>query len=92
MAYETLILPAKCDRQAADNLLPDLRVAVAAGDVVVDGRAVVQFGQAMLQLLLSARKTSVTHRSVLTVSASDAMCATLALARAEHLLDHGTGR
>lgn len=92
MAPSTLILPARCDRQAAGDLLPQLLEAVAAGDVVIDGSAVVQFGQSMLQLLLSARKMSSRHQTALTISASGAMGATLAVVGADHLLDNGNVR
>ncbi|WP_374130174.1 STAS domain-containing protein [Sphingomonas sp. 28-62-20] len=87
-----MILPARCDRQAAGDLLPQLLEAVAAGDVVIDGSAVVQFGQSMLQLLLSARKMSSRLQTALTISASDAMGATLAMIGAEYLLDNGIVR
>lgn len=92
MAHSTLILPSRCDRQAVDDLLPELRAAVAAGDVVIDGGNVIQFGQAMLQTLLSARKMASTCQTTLSVSASDAMRATLTMIGAEHLLDGGTAR
>lgn len=89
MTQSTLILPARCDRQAADDLLPKLREALAAGDVVIDGKAVVQFGQAMLQLLIGARRTAWQRQTTLTVFASDAIRATLATIGAEHLIEGG---
>ena len=92
MAPPILILPARCDRQAADELLPRLREAVASGDVTVDGSAVVQIGKAMLQLLLSARKTASVRRAALTMSMSDAMLTSLKTIGADHLFDNGNMR
>lgn len=92
MAMTTLMLPTRCDAQAAAALLGELRAAVATGDVVVDGAHVAHFGQAMLQLLLSARKTLATQRRAMTVTASPVMQAALATADAEHLLDDGSTR
>ncbi|MFA6122195.1 MAG: STAS domain-containing protein [Sphingomonas sp.] len=92
MPHSTLILPARCDRQAVDDLIPELRAAVAAGDVMIDGGGVVQFGQAMLQVLFGARKMAFAHQTALTVSASDAMRATLTMIGADHLLDGGDAR
>ncbi|MBY0306287.1 MAG: STAS domain-containing protein [Sphingomonas sp.] len=92
MTHSTLVLPARCDRQAADDLLPKLRESLAAGDVVIDGKAVVQLGQSMLQLLLSARKTAWKNQTALTVSASEAIRATLATIGAEHLIQGGKSR
>jgi anti-anti-sigma regulatory factor len=89
MAIHTLTLPSRCDRQAAEALLPDLRSAVAAGAVAIDGSDVMHFGQAMLQLLLSARKTLAAQGLSLPVTASPAMQAALATADAEHVLDDG---
>lgn len=83
----TIDLPARADRAAAETLLPVLRDAAQAGDVSIDGRAVVQLGQAMVQLLIAARRAAETagHRFVL--DPSEAMAATLAMAGAEALLD-----
>lgn len=53
----TIVLPDRCDRGAADALLPDLLATVGSGPVLLDGSGVRQVGQAMLQLLLSARRT-----------------------------------
>lgn len=92
MAPSILTLPARCDRQAADELFPRLREAVASGDVAIDGSAVIQMGHAMLQLLLSARKTASVQRAALTVSMSDAMLTSLKAIGADHLFDDGTMR
>ena len=50
-------LPARCDMMAVQELLP--RLAAASGSQVldIDGRAVTQAGQALLQLLVSARRS-----------------------------------
>lgn len=53
---QTVILPERCDRAAAEALLPDFVEAMGAGGVEVDARAVRQVGHSMLQLLASARK------------------------------------
>jgi len=50
-------LPARCDRAAAEALLPELSARAAQGPVEIDASAVQQVGQAMLQLLVSARRT-----------------------------------
>lgn len=49
-------LPERCDRAAAQALLPDLVEALGAGTTTIDGSAVRQIGHAALQLLASARK------------------------------------
>lgn len=58
-SMSAVILPARCDRATAEALLPELAAAAASasGPVEIDGRNVEQIGQAMLQLLLSARRT-----------------------------------
>lgn len=50
-------LPARCDRAAADALLPELVAAQGEDRIAVDGRNVQQIGQSVLQLLLSARQS-----------------------------------
>ena len=50
-------LPAQCNRAAAESLLPELLCALDSGRIEIDGRQVEQIGQAMLQLLLSARRS-----------------------------------
>ncbi len=51
------VLPARCDMAAVQDLLP--RLAAAAGPEImeIDGRGVTQVGQALLQVLVSARRT-----------------------------------
>ena len=50
-------LPARCDRAAAEALLPEFQAALGAGVVTIDASATEQIGQAMLQLLVSARRS-----------------------------------
>ena len=62
MSTIAIALPARSDRGAAEWLLPELIArldADAAGPIVIDGSAVVQIGQAMLQVLLSLRSSCV---------------------------------
>ena len=55
----TITLPSRCDRAAAEALLPELQAALGSGNLAIDGSAVGQVGQAMLQLLVSARFSGV---------------------------------
>lgn len=50
-------LPARCDRAAAEALLPEFQAALGGGVVIIDATATEQIGQAMLQLLVSARRS-----------------------------------
>ncbi|WP_068089675.1 STAS domain-containing protein [Novosphingobium rosa] len=50
-------LPARCDRAAAQAILPELQAALGSGPLQIDASATEQVGQAMLQVLLSARRT-----------------------------------
>jgi anti-anti-sigma regulatory factor len=52
-----IILPPRCDRAAAAALLTELAAVQGSGRIAIDGAQVEQVGQAMLQLLLSARRT-----------------------------------
>lgn len=54
---QTIILPDRCDRGAAEALLPEFTAACAGGPVLVDGGAVTHASLAMLQLLTSARRS-----------------------------------
>lgn len=85
-------LPVRCHRDAADAMLPLLREGLAAGDIAIDGGEVAQLGQAMLQLLLSARKAATNQGVAFAITASDAMRAALSSAGAGHLLDEGMSR
>jgi len=51
----TITLPQRCDRAAAEALLPELVAALGPAPIEIDGRDVMQIGLAMLQLLVSAR-------------------------------------
>ncbi len=51
----TITLPSRCDRAATEALLPELQAALGGGTLTIDGSAATQVGQAMLQLLVSAR-------------------------------------
>lgn len=53
----TLTLPATCDRAAAVALLPELAAMAGGVPLEIDGSAVTHVGQAMLQVLLSARRS-----------------------------------
>ncbi|WP_420381473.1 chemotaxis protein CheX [Novosphingobium sp.] len=55
----TISLPARCDRAAAQALLPQMiavQTVEVQGNLRIDARACTRIGQAMLQLLLSARR------------------------------------
>ncbi len=53
----TITLPERCDRAAAEALLPEFIAALGSGPLTIDASATKQCGQAMLQLLVSARRT-----------------------------------
>jgi anti-anti-sigma regulatory factor len=53
----TITLPARCDRAATEALLPEFQAALGTGALSIDASATEQIGQAMLQLLISARRT-----------------------------------
>lgn len=52
-----ITLPERCDRAAAEALLPEFVAALGTGPLQIDASATRQCGQAMLQLLVSARRT-----------------------------------
>lgn len=52
---QTIILPDHCDRAAIEELLPAIRAAAEAGPIRIDAGAVSHAGQALVQLLASAR-------------------------------------
>lgn len=56
-AMPTITLPARCDRAAAEALLPELIAALGAGAMQIDGTACTHVGQAMFQVLVSARRS-----------------------------------
>ena len=53
----TITLPARCDRAAAEALHPEFVASLGDGATRIDASAVTQIGQAMLQLLVSARRS-----------------------------------
>lgn len=53
----TFTLPSRCDRAAAEALLPEMVAALGTGPLHIDARECTQIGQAMLQVLVSARRT-----------------------------------
>ena len=53
----TITLPSRCDRAAAEALLPEMVAALGSGMLHIDARECTQIGQIMLQLLVSARRT-----------------------------------
>lgn len=53
-----IALPAQCGTAAAEDLRTALLDAAQAGAVRVDASAVASLGQAVLQLLLAARRTA----------------------------------
>lgn len=66
----TIILPADCGRDSALTVLEQLRAA-AAGPPAIDASAVQTIGQAMLQVLLAARRD---HPSLAIANPSPALC------------------
>ena len=57
----TISLPPRCDRAVAQAVLPQILAAQNAatqeGGLTIDARACTAIGQAMLQVLISARRT-----------------------------------
>lgn len=51
-------LPARCDRATVESLLPEFVAAMGAPSLRVDASQVTHAGQALLQLLVSARRSS----------------------------------
>lgn len=66
---QTITLPDRCDRGAAEILLPELANACASGPVRIDASAASHMSLAMLQLLASARRSS----EALAITASPAL-------------------
>ena len=52
-----LTLPRRCDRAATAAMVPEFVAASGRSPIEIDGSAVTQVGQAMLQLLASARRS-----------------------------------
>ncbi len=53
----TITLPQRCDRAAAEALLPEMIAALGSGPLKIDARDCTVIGQVMLQVLVSARRT-----------------------------------
>ena len=53
----TITLPSRCDRAAAEALLPEMVASLGSGPLHIDARECTQIGLAMLQVLVSARHT-----------------------------------
>ncbi len=53
----SISLPARCDRATVESLLPEF-VAAMGAPIRVDASQVTHAGQALLQLLVSARRSS----------------------------------
>lgn len=53
----SITLPARCDRAAAEAIWPELVAAMGSRPTAIDGSAVEHVGQAVLQLLVSARRS-----------------------------------
>jgi hypothetical protein len=53
----TITLPSRCDRAAAEAVLPAMIASLGSGPLHIDARECTQIGQAMLQLLVSARRS-----------------------------------
>ncbi len=86
-----MTLPSRCDRASAIAMHGELRDQLRAGPVTIDGSDVAQLGQAMLQLLLSARQTANRHGQSLTVTLSEKMRATLTNVGADPDMLSGNG-
>lgn len=52
-----ILLPECCDRAVAEALLPQFVSAMGAAPTEIDGGSVTHIGQAMLQVLVSARRS-----------------------------------
>ena len=53
-----ITLPARCDRAAAEALLPEFQTVQGSGVLHIDASQTTQIGPAMLQLLVAARRGS----------------------------------
>jgi len=79
-------LPARCDRTAAEALLPQMLAAQGQDALQIDASAAQQIGQAMLQLLVSARRTG----AGATIVPSPALIDTARLTGLDSVLFDGT--
>ena len=53
----SISLPPRCDRATVESLLPEFTAAVGADSLRIDASQVTHLGQALLQLLVSARRS-----------------------------------
>ena len=81
----TITLPARCDRAAAEALLPEFQAAQGAGPIDIDASETRQIGQAMLQILISARRSGDGAR----IKASPALIEAARLTGLDQLLFEG---
>ncbi len=51
-------LPPRCDRATVESLLPEFVAAIGAGSIRIDASLVTHAAQALLQLLVSARRSA----------------------------------
>ena len=84
-----ITLPARCDRQAIVQLVDPIMAALGAGAVTLDASAVAKPGQALLQLLLSARKTAAELGQACVIKPSDPLREMAAMVGAEAALFEG---
>ena len=82
----TITLPARCDRGAAETLLPEFLAALGGGAFNVDATATTHLGAAMLQVLVSARQTI---EGVRIVASPDVRASARALGLHAVLFDEG---
>lgn len=75
----TICLPERCDRATATAMLPEFLAAIGEEPIAIDASQVTQLGQAMLQLLVSARRTG----AGAVIAPSPALRETVALAGLE---------
>ena len=54
----SITLPERCDRGTVQALLPELVALAGTGPIVIDAGKVTHVGQALLQLLVSARHSA----------------------------------
>lgn len=54
---QKITLPADCDRAAAVAILPEVVAGIGPSPLDIDGTGVNRIGQAMLQVLLAARRS-----------------------------------
>lgn len=82
-----ITLPARCDRAAIVGLVDPILAALGAGAVTIDAREVVKPGQALLQLLFSARKTAESLGQTCTILPSETLREVAEMAGASALFE-----